>query len=276
MMENRDMNYVVGRGRLFFAPYKPGTRELAHGELYLGNTPALSVTQDNTTLDHYSSESGLKEMDESVTIQSDMSGSFDTDDINLDNIALFFQGDRERNVHTGATDVEEGFTAMKGRHYQLGVDTAEGIPGVRNVSNLAITATEGATSVPLTDNIDVDLEKGRFYIEPDAPDIEDDTAITVTYDILPYSDSIVIDRSQQVRGQLRFVADNAVGNNRDYFWPDAKLTPNGDYSLKGDDWQVMSFNFMALRRGTAASRLMVTGNAELQDEPVDDGSGGST
>lgn len=266
-MADYDPNYVVGRGRLYFAPFSPGTRKLASGELYLGNTPALSVTTDETTLDHYSSESGLKEKDESVTLQSDMTGSFDCDHISLDNIALFFQGDRVATVNTAATGLSETLTVKRNRYYQLGVDLVNGVSGVSHVENVAVTADGGA--VTLTGNIEVDMEAGRIYIEPDAPDLTDDTEITVTYDVAAYSQDAVITKGQQVRGQLRFISDNAVGKNKDYFWPDVKLMPNGDYQLKGDDWQTMSFNFEALRRGNASSRLLVTGDSTLT--PVDDG-----
>lgn len=263
-MAEYDPNYVVGRGRLYFAVFAPGTRTPAHGELYLGNTPALSITTDETTLDHYSSESGLKEKDESVTLQSDMTGSFDTDEINLDNLALFFQGDRMANVTTAATGLSETVVAKRGRFYQLGADLTNGIPGVRNIDNVVVTGPEG--DVALTDNIEVDLDKGRLYIEPDAPAIADDDELVITYDVLAHSEDLVITRGQQVRGQLRFISDNAVGKNKDYFWPDVKLMPNGDYQLKGDDWQTMSFNFEALRRGNAASRLIINGDTTLTPE----------
>lgn len=268
-MADYDPNYVVGRGRLYFAPFLPGTRKLAAGELYLGNTPALSTTTDETTLDHYSSESGLKEKDESVTLQSDMTGSFDCDHISLDNIALFFQGDRLANVTTAATGLEETFTAKRNRYFQLGVDLENGIPGVRHVENVTITADSGA--VTLTGNVEVDMEGGRIYIEADAPDITDDTEITVSYDVAAYTQDLVITKGQQTRGQLRFISDNAVGKNKDYFWPDVKLMPNGDYQLKGDDWQTMSFNFEALRRGNTSSRLLVNGDSTLT--PVTDPEG---
>lgn len=271
-MAEYDPNYVVGRGRLYFAMFKPGTRQLSGGELYLGNTPALSLTTDDTTLDHYSSEEGLKEKDESVTLQSDMTGSFDCDDIALDNLALFFQGDRLSNVNAGATAVSETLMVKPNRFYQLGTDLANGIPGVKNVTNVVITGDSGAITVD--GNVEIDLDRGRVFIEPDAPDLEEGAEIEVTYDILPYSEALVISKGQQVRGQLRYIAANAVGNNRDYFWPDVKLMPNGDYQLKGDDWQVMSFNFEALRRGNTRSRLMVTGEATLTPEaPVEEGTG---
>ena len=70
-----EMNYVVGRGRLFFGQFRPSTR-VARGQLYFGNTPALSLSQNEDTLDHYSSEGGVRVKDASVSLQNDSSGSF--------------------------------------------------------------------------------------------------------------------------------------------------------------------------------------------------------
>ncbi|QHJ72774.1 structural protein [Proteus phage P16-2532] len=58
---SNDQNYVVGRGRLFFDKFVDGCNNSEHGEMYFGNTPELSLSSDTETLDHYSSDYGMRE-----------------------------------------------------------------------------------------------------------------------------------------------------------------------------------------------------------------------
>ena len=84
-------NLVLGRGKLFFTPYAPNTTT-GGVKGYFGNTPQLNLAQTNTKLDHYSSEGGLKTKDKSILLQTDVSLSFDTDNIDVGNLILFFGG----------------------------------------------------------------------------------------------------------------------------------------------------------------------------------------
>ena len=59
----------------------------------------------------------------------------------------------------------------------------------------------------------------------------------------------VISRGQTVEGSLRYLANNPAGANIDYFMPWVKITPNGDFSLKGDEWQTVPFNIEILKKG---------------------------
>lgn len=84
-------NLVLGRGKLFFAPYPRGLKT-GGVKGYFGNTPTLTMTQTTTKLDHFSSEGGLKIKDQSIVLQTDMTLTFDTDNINPGNLALWFGG----------------------------------------------------------------------------------------------------------------------------------------------------------------------------------------
>lgn len=84
-------NLVLGRGKVFFAPY-PENQTTGGVKGYFGNTPQMGLAQTNTKLDHYSSEGGLKVKDRSIILQNDMTITFDVDNINLGNLALWFGG----------------------------------------------------------------------------------------------------------------------------------------------------------------------------------------
>lgn len=82
--------YVVGKGRVYFAPFVPGTFDFDGGEDYMGNTPELSTSQDQSTLDHYDSDSGLNVKDESVVTEQNVTGTLVTDNISVENVARCF------------------------------------------------------------------------------------------------------------------------------------------------------------------------------------------
>lgn len=355
-------DYVVGRGRLFFGQFKPGTR-VAKGERYFGNTPELSLAQDEETLDHYNSDAGVRVKDASVTLQNDSSGSFQCDNISDANLALWFRGVVEQRVEAGSAaatgtitfstavpaegdkvtiggedivfsadpapnevdiagtiaaqatalanflnstpsfgvtatvagavvtlkaaapgaggnditlaktaatpanitvsgaslaggaDVTETLTGIeRGLWYQLG--TTEATPqGVRNIGTVEIAGIDEASYV-------VETATGRIYFKPDAEDIVDGaTDAEVSYGVASGVEDVVIAKGETIEGALRFIANNAAGTNRDYFWPYVKLTPDGDFALKGDDWQNMTFNFEILLRDETVERQYITKRA---------------
>lgn len=246
-------DYVVGKGQVFFDRFNVGSKTPT-GELYLGNTPELSTSQDQSTLDHYDADSGLNVKDESVTTEQNVTGSLVTDNISPENIALWFGADKDNLTVASATGVTENFAAKRGHYIQLG--TTEDTPsGARNVDNVLVKI--GATTVAPSANYDVDLELGRIYIEPDAPGIVDGAALIVTYDIEASVRNVLVAKGTEVRGSLRFISKNPVGSQRDYFWPYVKLTANGDFALKGDEWQQIPFSFEVLKKDAVTERVYI-------------------
>jgi len=167
-------NLVLGRGKVYFAPYPKG-QTTGGVKGYFGDTPTMTLAQTNTKLDHYSSEGGLKVKDKSIVLQSDQTITFDCDNINFGNLALWFGGNN--------TD-----------------DEPSDAPG-----DLGDIALIGATDT--------------------------------------------------VYGALFFESDNPVGDNKNFWWPYVNLTPNGNFALKGDTWQMMSFTAEALKRDSSTQRV---------------------
>ncbi len=356
-MDEQTNNYVVGRGRLFFGQFAKGTRK-PQGQLYFGNTPELSMSQDEDTLDHYSSEGGVRVKDASATLQNDQTGSFSCDNISLPNLALWFRGEQIRRVEAGSgsasgtvtfanavpaegdkvtinghdivfkaapgpndvliagtianqatalanfindsaallgvtasavgavvtvksgepgtagndatlaktaatganivvsganlaggTDVTETIQLYRGRWHQLGV-TADTPQGVQATGGITIDGVDEASYV-------IENETGRIYINADADDVGDGVAYEISYGVAAGVDDIVIAKGELVEGEMLFLANNAAGENKDYFWPYVKLTPDGDLPLKGDDWQTMTFNIEVLKRDAVTERQYI-------------------
>ena len=81
-------NYTIGKGRLYFALFAPGSKTSVIGERYLGNSPELTITREQETLDHIDADEGLNVKDESIVISNSLGGSFSTDNIDPENLAM--------------------------------------------------------------------------------------------------------------------------------------------------------------------------------------------
>jgi hypothetical protein len=138
----------------------------------------------------------------------------------------------------------------RGRWYQLGA-TSQYPHGVRGVDSLSI---DGVSD----DSFVLDGDAGRFMIKADADDIVDGDDLDVSYGLSAGTTDIVISKGETIEGEMTFVANNAAGKNDNYFWPYVKLTPDGDLSLKGDDWMTVTFNFEILKRDSMTERQYIT------------------
>src|SRR5690606_24730438 len=97
-------NYTLGRGKLYFARFLAGT-QIPDGFAYFGNTPEFNLTIESEVLDHFSSDEGIREKDDSIPLQVNRTGSLITDNIAVRNIALFYFGDDSIVTQIAATDV---------------------------------------------------------------------------------------------------------------------------------------------------------------------------
>lgn len=245
-------NLVLGRGEVYFDRFATGTQTKT-GERYLGSTAAFAVSAETQELEHYSSERGLRQKDESVTLQIDYTGTLTVENIDQDNLALFFFGTSEVATIAGATGETEDFTAVPGLFYQLGA-TASKPEGVENVSNVAAVLDPTGANTTLTVDVDytLDAELGRLTFIDGGAVTSGDT-VRVTYNIDAQTQQRVISGSDLIQGAVRFISYNGVGNQRNFYMPKVTLRPNGEFALKGEEWQQMSFNMEILQAGTLAN-----------------------
>lgn len=247
---------TLGRGRLYFDRFAPGT-ENKTGELWLGNTPEFNLNLEPEKLEHFSSEEGLKVKDNSVLLQVARGGSFVTDHISIENVGLFFFGTSEEVTQTATPVIAEAITVQKSRHYQLGSTTVNP-PGVRDVSAVTVQDETDTTTYVEDTDYSLDALRGRIYILPDGA-IADDDIIHVDYTPAASTRTRVISQQDVIYGALRFVANNPTGSNNDHYFAKVELSANGDYALKGDDWQQMGFNIDILKLDDATALHYIDG-----------------
>ncbi len=229
-------NYTLGRGELYF--------DNGNGERYLGNTTEFNLSTATETLEHYSSDRGLRNRDRSIVTQITYSGSTTTDNIIVENLAMLFLGESTTVSQGSLTGEVDTFVGVKGYNwYQLGTDAANPA-GKRDVSNVTVTGAGGTPSYVEGTDFELDAALGRLQVLRGGA-ITDDSDIDVTYDVAAYSIEQVVSGDSQVRGKLRYVAFNpdGAGKQMDYFMPSVTLSANGDFALKAEqDWQAIPFS----------------------------------
>lgn len=242
-------NYTLGRGKVFFSRFRPNTQQ-PEGFFYIGNTPEFSLTIESETLDHFSSDEGIREKDDSVPLEVTRSGSLTTDNIDPKNVALFFFGDDSVISQTTVAPAPETLTdVIAGHTYKLGV-TALAPAGVFGLDSTGLTVEKVATpsNIPLAATTDyiIDLDAGLItFVETGQVNTGDD--VIVTYGLRASSRSRVISGSEPVEGAMIYRSFNPKGDDVVFYMPYVKITPNGDYALKGDEWQQIPLSLEVLK-----------------------------
>lgn len=261
-------NYVLGRGELHFGRFGPGTRSVVGGMRYLGNSPSLSISADSESLDHYDADGPVRVKDDSVLIELNRTGNFTVDHVSPENQAMWLGG--AASVVEQAALTAQAFTlenVRRGSSYQIG-ESASNPVGVRGVTT--VTATAGAT--PLVENVDylLDREAGLIQILPGSTVIdEDDTtdvSLEVTAPAVSYHQA-VSGSDANIEGRLLFKATNAKGAKFDYLFPYVRISPDGEYELKGEEWQTMSFVFDALKLNDITESVYTSGRPGVYIDP---------
>lgn len=248
-------NYTLGRGKLYFARYNSGTTNPG-GERYLGNTPSLTITLKEETLDHYSSDAGVKEKDGSISLQVDRTIKVVVDNIDLENLALFFFGSTSTVTTVSASNQTETIAVKKGLFYQLGISSSSP-SGIRKISNLVVK--KGATTLVSGTDYTANADLARVEILASGTTITDNDSITFTYDIASSTHPRVISGSTAIEGALHYIADNPKGTNYDYYFPDVKLSPDGEFELKGDSFMKIPFTGEILKKDTSTEAIYIDG-----------------
>lgn len=257
-------NYVLGKGQVFFDQFASGVAVDANtrgsGERYLGNTPEYVVSSSGNKVDHFDSDSAIKVKDSSVQLDSNRNGKMTCDNINAANLGLWFMGSSAILTQAGAVGQVETLTVNKGAFYQIGV-SATSPAGVRKISNVVVKSGSPGflTVVAALNNYEVDLDRGRLYIESNAVAITDGMIIQVTYDLVASTREQILSGSNAIYGALRFVSNNPSGAQRDHYYPYVMLSPNGDHALKGDTWQQIQFNFEILQKASNIPHAIIDG-----------------
>lgn len=242
-------NYTLGRGKVFFARLKDdGTPD---GFFYIGNTPEVSLNIESQELDHYSSDEGIREKDDSVPLEVNRTGSLVTDNIDPKNVALFFFGSDSTVTQGSVVAAEEIIEGIKvGHSYKLGstANNPAGYFGITQAGFAVVGDPEGGEDAMVVDvDYEIDFDTGIITILEGTTVVADGDDIGVTYAVSASTRSRVISGSSPVEGAMMYRSYNPKGDDFVFYMPYVKITPNGDYALKGDDWQQIPLSLEILK-----------------------------
>lgn len=240
-------NYTLGRGKVHFARFLPGTTT-PDGFFYIGNTPEFSLTIESEALDHYSSDEGIREKDDSVPLEVNRTGSLTTDNIDPKNVALFFFGADSTVTQALVASAPFVITDIRAGHsYKLG-STGVNPAGHFGINPTGLTVVKNPGAITMTAGTDyvIDLDMGIIsFVQGGVGGTGDD--ITVTYAIRASSRSRVLSGSSPIEGAMIYRTKNPKGDDCNFYMPYVKITPNGDYALKGDEWQTIPLSLEILK-----------------------------
>lgn len=241
---------LLGRGRLYGAPIQ--TSGLPGAYRFFGNTNEIKISQNTEKLSHKSSQHGLKVIDKEVIISQEANVTISFEEINWDNLALFFSGTTIAGVSAdnaavaGFVDqIQYGTAAGEkvppGRWYDL----RNGVAGARaydlNLTNTVIKI--GATTLVVTTDYELDNKLGLVFIKNSATVIGtaagDDLIATITAKATAkLMDEVKALTTTPVPIALKFVSENAADSDRmsEYQIHKIGLKATGDLSLISDDF----------------------------------------
>jgi len=246
-INTRPDQYQIGKGRFYFAPL------LASGALdayrFIGNVPAFTLTPSSDNLTHTSSTGGINVEDRNIIISQSLAIAFTTDNMSVENKALWMGGTVDTITATSQTAQTNTITALKkGYVYFIGVTTANPA-GAKDVTVTQVQQG-GTTLVAGTDYV-VDGRRGSISFPTTGAAVAG-TSVTVTYSIAASTRDQVNRRNLVITGAVRFESDNPdTGQGKvdeEHFLPYVRLAADGDWGLIGDDWQSFGFTGAVLQQ----------------------------
>jgi hypothetical protein len=254
-------DYNLGRGIVYVSELVNG---LPVAWRDLGNAPAFSMTIEKETLEHKSSREGLATVDKEVVLSQKMSISFQLDEINAENLALFLSGEKGSYANPGVLGVasqNQKWTDVElGRWYDFTTAAGVRIMGVDSVDVLLEKYVDGgAGDVALVEGTDYTFDGalGRVFLKSTAANIAagDDMNLTVTADAgAPATVNEVKALTQSnTLVAVKFVSENPANNDEQTEWQfhQVSLGPEGEASLIGEDWTVLGFSGVCQSNPTA-------------------------
>lgn len=244
-MATETQNYTLGRGRVSFARFNEGT-QTPGAFRYIGNTPEFNMSFESEDLDHYSSDGGIREKDCSIVLEVNRTGSMTTDNIHRENLALFVFGTASDLVTAAVVGLTETLgSVVYGDAYKLGLSSTAPA-GLMGLDNLVVMDATDTTTYVVDLDYTVDLVMGLITIV-EGGSIALGDEVHLTYDTRASTRDRIVSGSSAVEGAMLYEARNPAGKQVHYYLPYVKVTPNGDFALKSDEWQSIPFTLEILK-----------------------------
>jgi hypothetical protein len=221
-------NVLLGRGKLYFDRFLPGTTTRT-GEQDLGNCTALEVEVKPEVKEKYESMDPASSLYSRGVTRETVTIKITGDEYSPDNLQLATLGSITTVAAAGATIAAEQITpaAILGRYYPL---------LNRNITTLT-DIKQGSTALVLGTDYTADLVRGRIYLMPGSATIIPGTPVTADYIFAQYSYTAVALATQgTIDGFLRYISNDIKGPNYDGLWWHVSFVPSGGLAFIADDF----------------------------------------
>lgn len=259
-------DYNLGRGKVYFASLD--ANGLPTGYRFLGNSPQFNISTSVETLEHFSSQAGLRTLDKKVVVQQTVNFNFQLDELNFDNLAMFMSGDTDTPTNAAVAGFTI-YTMVAAGTIQLGhwydIRNSAGLRAYDiDAADLTIATTNG-TPVPLVLNTDytVDETQGRIFILSTstvaATAIANAEGLTVVLAAKAEALDVEIVRAlidSQIEGALKFIGSNPANDGKEveYQFHKVSVQADGDLALiQANDWSTLGFSGAAEQNTDASA-----------------------
>lgn len=250
-------DYLLGRGIVYLSFLDEATNKpIAWRDV--GNAPSFTLTVESETLPHQSSRQGLRQTDKEVTLSQSTNYSFTLDEVNHENLSLFFSGEKA-SVSNPAVAGFSGVTltsSLELAHWYDILDANGNRVFDIAKANLTLTRDPSGTPVVLTEGVAgtgdyiVDEEFGRvfFHATPNTGSLVNGDEIEV--DLAADAGAVAnvdtvngLTKSSQVVA-IKFISENpASGNAREeYQIQQTTISAEGDFALISEEYTTMGFS----------------------------------
>jgi len=249
-------DYTLGRGVMYLSEID-STTGLPKKWRDVGNVPDFTVNVAEEELEHFTSRTGLKTRDKTVTLSKDLQMSFAFDTINDKNLALFLSGETADYTNAAVAGFAEWSIIADGEidadpqlvWYQLESSTAVRAYGIE-LADLTL-ATTNVAPVTLVEGTDYEVltTSGMFRLLDSAAvqtaitNVEGITAVLVANAGAVDMDEVRGLTTSAVQVAMMFQAVNPANADEptEFIFHQVKLRADGDMNMIGDDWTQMPF-----------------------------------
>lgn len=245
-------DYKLGRGRVYLGDIDTTTGR-AKGYRLVGNSPGLTVTVETEKLEHVSSLEGLRTIDKELTVSQKMNLSLILDEVNFQNLALFFSGESGTFTNAGGAAIigASNVTVIRqGEWYDLHAG-ADGT-GER-IYDIGVVTVSGSAE---NTDFEVDREMGRIFI------VQGGNIVAGPINVDVAANGTAAATLDEVKGltltnvslALKFVEENAAFSNHvtEYQFHQVSLVAEGDLGLiSGEEVSQMTLTGAAERNSLA-------------------------
>lgn len=259
-------DYLLGKGEVYWAELTASDVPDANGFVHLGNCPEMTIIPSSEFLEHYSSMSSTKQLDQKILIQQKFDVSLRLEEMNEFNASLFFAA---TPAATTANVAVAGFTAYAhttaaklGRWYPVVNSSGVRARGVTK-ANFTVTKTSGGGAMTLGTDYEIDEAGGRIKFLSTGSVIVDGDSVTIALAANANADATreipVQSRTSSVTGCLVFYGVSPkTGRKYELYIPKATVAAEGRFDMISEQLTSLSFTGSAEKKDTSTAIATIT------------------